>query len=110
MASFSMSESKYLRKDRRHGMLCCLSENGKTMPVMMASVDQRARLGVHLASEDVPGLDHHGGGDDVGDDIARHRLYAIHRNTRAHFPNLRSLDLTWSLREARSPYLHHLPR
>ena len=76
----------------------------------MASVDWRVRLGVHLASGDVPGADHHGGGDDEGDDNARHRLYATHRSTRAHFPNLRSHDLTWSPREARSPYLHYLPR
>lgn len=79
------------------------------MPVMMASADQRACLGVHLASWDVLGPDRHGGGDGGGDDIARHRLYAIHRSTRARSPNLRSLDLTWSLREARSPYLHYLP-
>ena len=61
---------------------------------MMAAVGQHVRLGVRLASVDVLEAGHHGGGDDGGDVVGHHRPYANRRSMPAHFPDLRSRDLT----------------
>lgn len=77
-----------------------------TKLVMTAVAGHRVRLDVRLAFGSVLEVVHHGGGDDGREDVGYHQPYANRRNTPVHFPCLRSRDrtLTWTPREAQSPY------